>query len=136
MDQSALTWISNCDKQVLDYAEAVAKRVAVLEKQHAAAEGVVLKLYERITALEQSRDADTLGKYPITASTVLKSQAAQQQATEHLYAPLRTNTGPLIRLTALARRMLDPDDLGHAVTEEVRNLAREALGLPRVETKG
>jgi hypothetical protein len=32
-------------------------------------------------------------------------------------------------------RLLDPDDLGWAVTEEVRNEAREFLGIPRVVIK-
>lgn len=105
----------------------IAKRLAEREKRHAAAEDVVMKLYEGITALEQLHDAKVLG------SGLMRMQEdaarAQAEAPADLYAPLRTNTGPLIRLTALARRMLDPDDLGHAVTEEVRNLAREALGL-------
>jgi|LakMenEpi03Aug12_release.lakeMendotaPanAssembly.Ray.scaffolds.fasta_scaffold710740_2 hypothetical protein len=32
-------------------------------------------------------------------------------------------------------RLLDPDDLGWAVTEEVRNEAREFLGIPKVIIK-
>jgi hypothetical protein len=36
-------------------------------------------------------------------------------------------------LTALATRILDPEDLGHAVTHEVRLAARHALGMPVVE---
>ena len=32
-------------------------------------------------------------------------------------------------------RLLDPDDLGWAVTEEVRNEAREFLGIPKVVIK-
>ena len=98
----------------------------------------------RVTQLEK------LVQYPNTAKQEdLKSQAAQAtcgnsrgplktydvkrepiraQSDEHLYAPLRSDTAPLIRLAAFARRLLDPSDLGYAVTEEVRNLAREALG--------
>lgn len=34
----------------------------------------------------------------------------------------------------LCRRLLNPEELGHAVTAEVRDLAREALGRPTVET--
>lgn len=109
-------------------------RISRLEKQHKAAEDVVAVLYERISALE----ALTRKPPPRLTDWQMREDAAraQAEAPADLYAPLRTNTGPLIRLTALARRMLDPDDLGHAVTEEVRNLAREALGLSRVETKG
>jgi len=65
------------------------------------------------------------------AQTAMKSQAAQQQA-QGLYAPLRSDTKPLIDLAAFARRLLNPDDLGHAVTKEVRDSARRALGLPEV----
>ena len=36
---------------------------------------------------------------------------------------------------SLVQRMLDPEDLGFAVTAEVRDLAREVLGLERVESK-
>ena len=61
--------------------------------------------------------------------TEIKSQAAQQQATEHLYAPLRSDTRAVIDLAAFARRLIDMQDLGHAVTEEVRELAKRALGL-------
>lgn len=49
-----------------------------------------------------------------------------------LYAPLRSDTKPLIDLAAFARRLLNPDDLGHAVTKEVRDSARRALGMPEV----
>lgn len=77
---------------------------------------------QRITQLEK------LVQYPNTAKQDMREAAAKAQANEHLYAPLRSDTAPLIRLAAFARRLLDPSDLGHAVTEEVRNLAREALG--------
>lgn len=35
---------------------------------------------------------------------------------------------------ALAREMLNPEGLGFAVTPEVRDRARDVLGMPRVET--
>lgn len=34
---------------------------------------------------------------------------------------------------AFIKRLLDPSDLGYAVTFEVRNAARRALGLPEVK---
>ena len=67
-----------------------------------------------------------------SAAVDLRSQAAQCEATEHLYAPLRSDTSALLKLAELARRLLDPQDLGHAVTFEVRELAREALGKEKV----
>jgi hypothetical protein len=104
------------------------------------------KIEQRLAKLEAPCDKEAL-------ATQLKSQAAQQQAlgnaaqqqaqvsiysldvgnpNEALYAPLRSDTKPLIDLAAFARRLLNPDDLGHAVTKEVRDSARRALGMPEV----
>jgi hypothetical protein len=88
-------------------------------------EDAITNLQRRVAALEQGREQQAL-------HMALKSQAAQQQATEQLYAPLRSDTKPLIDLAAFARRLLNPDDLGHAVTKEVRDSARRALGMPEV----
>ncbi|MBY4947016.1 hypothetical protein K6V92_10340 [Cupriavidus respiraculi] len=38
------------------------------------------------------------------------------------------------RAVAFCRRLLDPEGYGFAVTAEVRDAAREAVGLPKVET--
>lgn len=38
-------------------------------------------------------------------------------------------------LRALLMRMLSPEDLGFAVTAEVRDAARQALGMQPVETR-
>jgi hypothetical protein len=85
----------------------------------------IANLQRRLATLEAARDQQA-------AQTALKGQAAQQQAQGELYAPLRSDTKPLIDLAAFARRLLNPDDLGHAVTKEVRDCARRALGLPEV----
>jgi hypothetical protein len=47
--------------------------------------------------------------------------------------PMRADTEAILTLTKFAKRLLNPDDLGHAVTFEVRQLARRALGLPEVK---
>jgi hypothetical protein len=80
---------------------------------------------KRLTQLER------LVQYPNTVKSEveLKSQAAQVEATRNLYAPLRSDTRAVIDLAAFARRLIDMQDLGHAVTEEVRELAKRALGL-------
>ena len=81
-------------------------------------------LMQRVSQLER------LVQYPNAVKTEdLKAQAAQQQATEHLYAPLRSDTRAVIDLAAFARRLIDMQDLGHVVTDEVRELAKRALGL-------
>lgn len=98
------------------------------------------ELGERVTQLEK------LVHYPVATKkeidTGLMSQSAQQQARglnetqigqpceQNLYAPLRNDTKAVLDLSAFARRLLDPQDLGHAVTFEVRQCARRALGLP------
>jgi len=99
----------------------------------------------RITQLEK------LVHYPASLKTDvasvnarLKEQAAQHQAMTNrtasgpelhanLYAPLRNDTKAVLDLAAFARRLLDPQDLGHAVSFEVRQAARRALGLQEVQ---
>jgi hypothetical protein len=56
------------------------------------------------------------------------------QALQEAQAALAIMAERNARLRAFAQRLLHPEDLGHAVTAEVRDLAREALGRPRVET--
>lgn len=38
-----------------------------------------------------------------------------------------------IRMRSFLLRLLDPEDLGHAVTNEVRDLASELVKTPRLE---
>lgn len=40
-----------------------------------------------------------------------------------------------LRLVSFATRLLNPDDLGLSVNAEIRDAARESLGLPRVEAR-
>lgn len=60
------------------------------------------ELTTRIVHLER------LTYYPNSFSKdmLAKEQAAAQQATQHLYAPLRSDTGPLLELTQLARDLV------------------------------
>jgi hypothetical protein len=104
-------------------------------------------LFRRLTELEERiKQLEKLVHYPVATKKDidLKSQAAQREAVncsaepaqsygrmaENLYAPLRNDTKAVLDLAAFARRLLDPQDLGHAVTFEVRQCARRALGLP------
>ena len=45
----------------------------------------------------------------------------------------QTDTQTIIDFRKFANRLLDPSDLGLAVSGEVRDIARELLGLPKVE---
>jgi len=94
----------------------------------------IASLYARVTQLEK------LIQYPNTYQSEMTKLAKDRyadlatardtyKATEHLYAPLRSDTRAVIDLAAFARRLIDMQDLGHAVTEEVRELAKRALGL-------
>jgi hypothetical protein len=78
----------------------------------------VAELYMRIHDLEKHLH------YPNTVRS-----ETEKKATEHLYAPLRSDTRAVLDLAAFARRLVDMQDLGHAVTEEVRQLAMRALQL-------
>jgi hypothetical protein len=40
-----------------------------------------------------------------------------------------------LRLFAFAHRFLDPEQYGYKVSAEIRDAAREALGLPKVEAR-
>ncbi len=40
-----------------------------------------------------------------------------------------------VKLRCLLLRMIDPEDLGHAVSEEVRELISQALVRPRTEDR-
>lgn len=40
-----------------------------------------------------------------------------------------------VKLRSFLLRLLNPEDLGHAVTGEVRDCARELLGMQRVESR-
>lgn len=53
----------------------------------------------RIADMEQSRDKRAFAEHEI------KSQAAATQATEQLYAPLRSDTKPLLEMSAFVRRV-------------------------------
>lgn len=73
----------------------------------------IADLYKRIVNLEQqvANQAklfhDHLVGVPRTQliPVELKSQAAAAQATEHLYAPLRSDTKPLLEMSAFVRLM-------------------------------
>ena len=46
---------------------------------------------------------------------------------------MRTDVETIRTLTAFVKRLLNTEDFGHAVTFEVRQAARRALGLPEVK---
>jgi len=94
-------------------------------------------LKERVTQLEKHIH------YPHN-ETAMKEAAAKAQAQQEPLGsygkmqatadqPLLNDVKAIRELGALARRLLNPEDFGHAVTFEVRQAARRALGLPEVK---
>lgn len=77
-------------------------------------------------------------RYPDN-EVAMKEAAARAQATaeyeaaRNMHAPVLNDTQGIRDLANLARRLLNPEDFGHAVTFEVRQAARRALGLPEVK---
>lgn len=63
------------------------------------------------------------------AMDLLRVCAHQATQTNHLQA-----TADVMLMRTALRRLLDPEDLGHAATAEIRDLARVALGKSPVET--
>ena len=64
-------------------------------------------------------------KYAVQGTAAARAQGNPQ--------PLTNDVKAIRELGALARRLLNPEDFGHAVTFEVRQAARRALGLPEVK---
>jgi hypothetical protein len=92
---------------------------------------------ERIRQLEAHIHYPNIKLTEREQSIAMKEASVRQQA---LYAPLRQDTAPMrsdvetiMTLKAFARNILDFEMYGHAVTKEVRNEARRALGIKEVE---
>jgi len=77
------------------------------------------ELGKRLTHLEQVRDKQA-------CDTRLKSDAAAAQANENLYAPLRSDTKPLLEMSAFVRKMAGIHS-SFTPLEQLANEAREIL---------
>jgi len=64
-----------------------------------ALENLSRSLIIRICNLEDARDKRAFDEHAV------KSQAAAAQATQHLYAPLRSDTKPLLEMSAFVRKI-------------------------------
>ena len=91
---------------------------------------------ERITTLAKAMTEANkrISDLQLRVFALEKKTFSSDAAPENLYAPLRNDTKAVLDLAAFARRLLDPQDLGHAVTFEVRQAAREALGMDKVKS--
>jgi hypothetical protein len=107
------------------------KRIVNLEQQVA----------NQAVAMEKINVRVPVTGYP---DVLVKGQAAQQQATQHhdlnasqfgqpcqqnqLYAPLRSDTKPLLEMAAFVRRIaeINPDNSAYSMYEKLRQLVAEA----------
>ena len=109
-------------------------RVTWLEQRIGILEGREQDLVKRIVNLEQQVANQALGlrklKTPEHAHlmTDIKAQAAQQQATNGLYAPLRSDTKPLLEMAAFVRTVaaIDPDHAAYSMYSVMRELVAQA----------
>lgn len=113
-----------------NYAENyVLVQINSLQRKVANLEGVGAKHSGRLTAIEDinMRLIDAAAR-----NTVLKSQTARlSSVVDPPPVSRRADATAILEMGAFIRRLLDPDDLGFAVTQEVRQLARKALDLPK-----
>jgi len=107
-------------------------RVTQLEKHihYPHSETAMKEAAARAQALKTSM-AETSGEY----FSKLDMAEVLDQAREVMRdaVPQKTDTRTVLDLTSFAKRLLNPEDLGHAVTFEVRQAARRALGRPEVK---
>lgn len=78
---------------------ALTAKMADLEFKHKGMEQWHNELQARVTALEGTRDKAAFNEHEV------KGQAAAAQATQHLYAPLRSDTRPLLEMSAFVRNL-------------------------------
>lgn len=96
-------------------------------------------LLQRIVNLEQQVANQALMNQRTASAdelhTALKSQTAAAQATEHLYAPLRSDTKPLLEMSAFVRKVASTP-LGSAAESwaSCRALINEAQEILRRST--
>jgi hypothetical protein len=134
--------LNQAEGQPLSQNQRDAYRVTWLEQRIGICEGREQDLLKRITVLEQQIANHAVELHKWTNPITLKSQAAQQQAQgicgnsrgalgeSHLYAPLRSDTKPLLEMAAFVRKVAnvffkDTDKFLGAATE-LEDLAYEA----------
>lgn len=108
------------------------KRVAQLEKHihYPHSEIAMKEAAARASALKTSlseTSEDYFSKIDMAAMLDEARQVMEESVSQ------KTDTRTILDLTAFAKRLLNPEDLGHTVTFEVRQAARRALGIPEAK---
>jgi cell division septum initiation protein DivIVA len=125
MDEYRVTWLEQRIGILEGREQDLLKRIVNLEQQVA---NQALELLKRIVSLEQQVANQALELHKWTSPITLKSQAAQQQATEALYAPLRSDTKPLLEMAAFVRVVaaIDPDHASYSMYSVMREIVAQA----------
>lgn len=92
-----------------------------------------LRLANGINALEERiRQLEKHVHYPHNEMTAMKEAAARAQAEKDV-VPMRSDVEAIRTMTAFIKSLLSPEEFAYAVTLEVRNEARRALGFKERE---
>lgn len=108
-----------------EQARFVNEQLSALSEQLNSLKQQVFAQEERIRQLEKHIH------YPHNEAA-LKSSAAQTSAKVDT-VPMRSDVEAILTMTAFIKRLLSPEDFAYAVTLEVRNEARRALGFKERE---
>ena len=86
-----------------------------------------------LVSVDTNADRPKIGQTVTPAESLAMDllRTCEKQATQTNY---KQATADVMRMRVGLRRLLDPEDLGHAATAEIRDMAREALGKTAVET--
>lgn len=123
----AKTGIAASEKQPLTWEEAFREAIRDLQTRYQEQQKRIVNLEQQVAnqalAMKQTHTVHT----PIGAVEV-KSQAAAAQATEHLYAPLRSDTKPLLEMSAFVRKVsiLYTEVAPDVAWRNLRDLVQEA----------
>jgi predicted nucleic acid-binding Zn-ribbon protein len=123
-----------------------ASQARFVNEQLAALKQRVYDSEERIRQLEKhihyphaqnahlaKNNADGIRAMKEAAARVASSVESIRKVQERDATPMRTDVEAILTMTAFCKRLLDTHDLAYAVTLEVRNEARRALGLKERE---
>jgi hypothetical protein len=132
MDEYRVTWLEqrigilegreqDLLKRIVNLEQQVANQAVHGQKVDTLFEGRLNTLADRVGGLEHH-----LNVQPFIKEMTLKSQAAATQATEHLYAPLRSDTKPLLEMAAFVRKIADYGSFPFSVNQLGADIVTEA----------
>ncbi len=114
--------------------DVIQRRLAEVESRASQLEKHIHYPHSEVAMKEAAAKVQALGAIGPGLDPLGYDRAKAQTVISEAYPPpMRADTEAILALTKFAKRLLNPEDLGHAVTFEVRQLARRALGSPEVK---